>query len=453
MATLHHDHQGRGFIFVKGAPEQLLQRCATQWSPTGPASGFDVEHWERRVEHLGSQGYRVLAVAMKILPEQRLELNFSDVDEDLVFLGLCGLIDPPRPEATKAVATCQRAGIRVKMITGDHRVTAMAIAREVGLLNADNALTGHDINAMDDAELSARVDAVDVYARVTPEHKLRLVSLLQAQGHVVSMTGDGVNDAPALRRADVGVAMGQSGTEVAKESAEMVLTDDNFATIVNAVKEGRTVYDNLRKAILFILPTNGGEALVMLGAILLGFEQFPLSPVQILWVNMITAATLALALAFEPPERGIMRRPPRDPGEPVLSRLFLWRILFVSVILVIGTFGLFVWHLESGAGISYARTVAVNTLVAFEIFYLFSSRFILEPVLNRHGLFGNRYVLLAVGLLVIFQLGFTYIPTMQSLFGTAALDLKTWGVILLVASSVLWLVELEKAVVKHGLTH
>ena len=453
MATLHHDHQGRGFIFVKGAPEQLLQRCATQWSPTGPASGFDVEHWERRVEHLGSQGYRVLAVAMKTLPEQRLELNFSDVDEDLVFLGLCGLIDPPRPEATKAVATCQRAGIRVKMITGDHRVTAMAIAREVGLLNADNALTGHDINAMDDAELSARVDAVDVYARVTPEHKLRLVSLLQAQGHVVSMTGDGVNDAPALRRADVGVAMGLSGTEVAKDSAEMVLTDDNFATIVNAVKEGRTVYDNLRKAILFILPTNGGEALVMLGAILLGFEQFPLTPVQILWVNMITAATLALALAFEPPERGIMHRPPRDPGEPVLSRLFLWRILFVSVILVIGTFGLFVWHLESGAGISYARTVAVNTLVAFEIFYLFSSRFILEPALNRYGLFGNRYVLLAVGLLVIFQLGFTYIPTMQSLFGTAALDLKTWGVILLVASSVLWLVEFEKAVVKRGLKH
>ena len=368
-----------------------------------------------------------------------------------MFLGLCGLIDPPRPEAIEAVAVCQHAGIRVKMITGDHRVTAMAIARQVGLLNADNALTGHDINAMDDAELSSRVDAVDVYARVTPEHKLRLVSLLQARGQVISMTGDGVNDAPALRRADVGVAMGMSGTEVAKESAEMVLTDDNFATIVNAVKEGRTVYDNLRKAILFILPTNGGEALVMLGAILLGFEHFPLTPVQILWVNMITAATLALALAFEPPERGIMRRPPRDPGEPVLSRLFLWRILFVSVILVIGTFGLFVWHLESGAGIAYARTVAVNTLVVFEIFYLFNSRFILEPVLNRHGLFGNRYVLLAVGLLVIFQLAFTYIPTMQSLFGTAALDLETWAVILLVASSVLWLVELEKVAVTNGL--
>jgi calcium-translocating P-type ATPase len=427
MATLHHDHSGGCFVFVKGAPEQLLQRCASQWSPTGPSPSFDAGHWEQRMNELGSQGYRVLAVAMKTLSEHPVELNFDDVDENLVFLGLCGLIDPPRPEAIEAVATCQRAGIRVKMITGDHRLTAMAIAQQVGLIEAESALTGQDIAAMDDAELSARVEDVDVYARVTPEHKLRLVTLLQAQGRVVSMTGDGVNDAPALRRADVGVAMGLSGTEVAKESAEMVLTDDNFAAIVNAVKEGRTVYDNLRKAILFILPTNGGEALVMLGAIVLGFEQFPLTPVQILWVNMITAATLALALAFEPPERGIMRRPPRNPREPILTRLFLWRILFVSVILVVGTFGLFVWYLQGGAGIEYARTVAVNTLVAYEIFYLFNSRFILEPVLNRHGLLENRYVLLAVGLLVLFQLGFTYIPTMQSLFGTAALDLQTWG--------------------------
>jgi magnesium-transporting ATPase (P-type) len=440
-------------VFVKGAPEQLLQRCASQWTPTGPSSSFDAGHWEQRINELGSQGYRVLAVGMKTLSEHPVELNFNDIDEGLVFLGLCGLIDPPRPEAIEAVATCQRAGIRVKMITGDHRLTAMAIAQQVGLIKADSALTGQDIAAMDDAELSARVEDVDVYARVTPEHKLRLVTLLQAQGRVVSMTGDGVNDAPALRRADVGVAMGLSGTEVAKESAEMVLTDDNFATIVNAVKEGRTVYDNLRKAILFILPTNGGEALVMLGAIVLGFEQFPLTPVQILWVNMITAATLALALAFEPPERGIMRRPPRNPREPILTRLFLWRILFVSVILVVGTFGLFVWYLQSGAGIEYARTVAVNTLVAYEIFYLFNSRFILEPVLNRHGLLENRYVLLAVGLLVLFQLGFTYIPTMQSLFGTAALDLQTWGAIILVASSVLWLVELEKIAVKHSLKH
>ena len=449
MATLHHDHGGGRFVFVKGAPEQLLKRCASEWSPSGGTPGFDAASWEKHMEEMGSRGYRVLAVAMKPLSDHTGELNFDDIREDLVFLGLFGLIDPPRPEATEAVGTCQRAGIRVKMITGDHRVTAMAIAQQVGLINADSALTGQDIEAMDDEQLDARIADVDVYARVTPEHKLRLVTALQAQGRVVSMTGDGVNDAPALRRADVGVAMGLSGTEVAKESAEMVLTDDNFATIVNAVKEGRTVYDNLRKAILFILPTNGGEALVMLGAILLGFEHFPLTALQILWVNMITAATLALALAFEPPERGIMQRPPRDPREPILTRLFLWRILFVSVILVIGTFGLFVWQLQSGASIEYARTVAVNTLVAYEIFYLFNSRSILEPVLNRHGLLENRYVLLAVGLLIIFQLGFTYIPTMQSLFGTAALELETWGIIILVASSVLWLVELEKLLVKR----
>ena len=449
MATLHHDHEGGSFICVKGAPEQLLGRCTGQWCADGGDASFDRAHWEERMEALGRQGYRVLAVAMKPLSRHQAELNFSDVDDGLMFLGLCGLIDPPRPEAIEAVATCQRAGIRVKMITGDHAITAMAIAEQVGLVNTQHALTGREISDMDEAELARHVDEVDVYARVTPEHKLRLVSLLQARGRVVSMTGDGVNDAPALRRADVGVAMGQSGTEVAKESAEMVLTDDNFATIVNAVKEGRTVYDNLRKAILFILPTNGGEALVMLGAIVLGFQQFPLTPVQILWVNMITAATLALALAFEPPERGLMNRPPRDPSEPVLTPLFLWRILFVSIILVIGTFGLFVWQLEKGASIELARTVAVNTLVAYEIFYLFNSRFILDPVLNRHGLLENRYVLIAVALLIVFQLVFTYAPTMQALFGTAALDLQTWGVIILVASSVLWLVELEKLAVNR----
>ncbi|MCG6965699.1 MAG: cation-transporting P-type ATPase [Chromatiaceae bacterium] len=448
MATLHHSHLGESFVFVKGAPEPLLRRCGGIWSPEG-AAPLDIAGWEQRMEQLGAQGYRVIAVAMKQLPQQPGELTFDDIEQDLLLCGLCGLIDPPRPEAIDAVATCQLAGIRVKMITGDHRVTAQAIARQVGLLNTERVLTGQDIGAMTDAELAAQVEDVDVYARVTPEHKLRLVQLLQARGRVVSMTGDGVNDAPALRRADVGVAMGRSGTEVAKESSEMVLTDDHFATIVNAVKEGRTVYDNLRKAILFILPTNGGEGLVVLFAILLGFEQFPLTPVQILWVNMITAATLALALAFEPPEPGIMRRPPRDPREPVLTGLFQWRILLVSLILVAGTFGLFIWDQQRGGDIAHARTVAVNTLVMFEIFYLFNSRFILEPVLSRQGLFGNRYVLVAIGILLVFQLAFTYLPVMQSLFGTAALDLTTWAVISLVASSVLWLVELEKLAVRR----
>ena len=288
---------------------------------------------------------------------------------------------------------------------------------------------------------------MDVYARVTPEHKLRLVERLQAQGSVVAMTGDGVNDVPALKRADVGVAMGIKGTEAAKEAAEMVLADDNFASITHAVEEGRTVYDNLKKAILFILPTNGGEALVMLGAVILGFRQFPLTPVQILWVNMITAVTLALA--FEPPEPGVMRRPPRDPREPLLSPLLLWRIGFVSAILMVGTFGVFLWDLERGLGLDHARTAAVNTLVAFEIFYLFNSRYIKAPVLNRQGILGSRHVLAAVGLLILFQLAFTYLGAFQALFGSSAIDWATWVRIVLVASSVLFLVELEKLVIRR----
>jgi magnesium-transporting ATPase (P-type) len=402
------------------------------------------------MESLAAAGQRVLAVAVKPAEPHRSELDFQDVDGDLTLLGLFGLMDPPREEAIAAVRTCRNAGIRVKMITGDHAATARAIARQVGLANPDDALTGAQLDALDDAELRRRAQEVDIYARVTPEHKLRLVQLLQQSGAVVAMTGDGVNDAPALKRADVGVAMGINGTEAAKEAAEMVLADDNFASIANAVEEGRTVYDNLKKAILFILPTNGGEALVVLGAILFGFHEFPLTPVQILWVNMITAVTLALALAFEPPEPGVMTRPPRNARQPVLTALFLWRIAYVSLILTAGTFGLFLWEQYQGAPIEQARTVAVNTLVMFEIFYLFNSRYMTAPVLNREGLFGNRYVLYAVGLLLIFQLAFTYLPPMQTLFGTAAIDAGIWLRIVLVAASVLFIVELEKALVRRG---
>jgi len=450
MATLHHSHAGESFIFVKGAPESVLDMCAQQ----DTADGFeplDRMRWNERVEALADSGQRVLAVAAKTGQRHRTELEFADVDEDLVLLGLFGLMDPPREEAVQAVKACSAAGIRVKMITGDHGATAAAIARRVGLANPGSVLTGRDLDGMDDEALLQRVAEVDIYARVTPEHKLRLVQLLQDTGRVVAMTGDGVNDAPALKRADVGIAMGLKGTEAAKEASEMVLADDNFASIANAVEEGRTVYDNLKKAILFILPTNGGEALIVLGAILLGFHQFPLTPVQILWVNMITAVTLALALAFEPPEPGVMRRPPRDPREPVLTGLFLWRIAYVALILTGGTFGLFLWEMERGMSIEHARTVAVNTLVMFEIFYLFNSRYITAPVLNRAGLLGNRYVLFAVGILVLFQLAFTYLGPMQTLFGTASISPGIWGRIVLVASTVLVLVELEKAVVRRRL--
>jgi magnesium-transporting ATPase (P-type) len=452
MATLHHDHTGKGFIFLKGAPERLLTMCESEATESGHAP-LDQQRWQEEVEALARQGYRVLAIAEHCQLDGMNELRFKDVEKGLVLLGLLALIDPPRAESVTAVSTCQEAGIRVKMITGDHAVTAAAIAEQIGLVNTQRVLTGRELESIDDEKLHGLVSEVDVYARVTPEHKLRLVQAMQALGDVVAMTGDGVNDAPALKRADVGVAMGRNGTEVAKEAAEMVLVDDNFASIVHAVEEGRTVYDNIRKAILFILPTNGGEALVMLGAIVLGFHQFPLTPVQILWVNMITAVTLALVLAFDPPEAGVMQRKPRESDERLLSGLFIWRIAFVSLILMSGTFGLFLWALSVNDSVEHARTVAVNTLVMFEIFYLFNSRSVYGSAFNREAIFQNRYALPAVALLVLFQLAFTYFAPLQHLFGTASLDTKTWLFIVLVGSSVLFLVEAEKIVLRRWFYH
>jgi len=448
MATLHHNHTGDAFIFLKGAPERVLDMCAHQRAIDGDQP-LDKKYWLSRIEEMAQQGQRVLAIAFKSASYKQMELKFSDVENDLIILGMLGLIDPPRVEAIKAVQDCDKAGIRVKMITGDHSATAHAIAQQLNLVNADDVLTGQELELMNEEELRQRVLDVDVYARVNPEHKLLLVRLMQEQGLIVAMTGDGVNDAPALKRADVGTAMGQNGTEAAKEAAEMVLADDNFASIVHAVEEGRTVYDNLKKAILFILPTNGGEALIILVAILFGFHQLPLTPVQILWVNMITAVTLALSLAFEPPEQNVMLRPPRDAHEPMLTSHLIWRVVFVSVILMSGTFGLFLWEMERGMTIEHARTVAVNTLVMFEIFYLFNSRYITDSVLNWAGLTGNRYVLIAICVLIIFQLGFTYFAPMQSLFGTTAIDFNIWLRILFVSSSVLFLVELEKYFVRR----
>jgi len=448
MATLHHSHKGDAFIFLKGAPERVLEMCAQQRIVDGDQP-LDRVYWLARIEEMARQGQRVLAIAVKPTSNDHLELRFSDVENDLIILGMFGLIDPPREEAIEAVQSCDRAGIRVKMITGDHGDTARAIARQINLVNVDDVLTGQELGLMSEDDLRQRVQDVDVYARVNPEHKLLLVKLLQEKGLIVAMTGDGVNDAPALKRADVGIAMGHNGTEAAKEAAEMVLADDNFASITHAVEEGRTVYDNLKKAILFILPTNGGEALIILAAILLGFHQLPLTPVQILWVNMVTAVTLALSLAFEPPEQNVMRRPPRDAHEPMLTKHLIWRVAFVSVILMSGSFGLFLWEMGQGVSIEHGRTVAVNTLVMFEIFYLFNSRYITASVFNWAGLTGNRYVLIAIGILIIFQLGFTYLGPLQSLFGTTAIDFNVWIRILLVASSVLFLVELEKYFVRR----
>jgi magnesium-transporting ATPase (P-type) len=442
MATLHHNHDGHGFIYVKGAPERILEMCDRQRG-YGADEPLDAEYWHKRMEEIAGRGQRILALASRPATNSHRELRFQDVEKDLGLVGLFGLADPPRQEAIEAVAQCRSAGIQVKMITGDHAATARAVAAQLGLGNTAAVLTGRDLDALDGPQLASRIQDAHVFARTSPQHKLRLVEALQASGHVVAMTGDGVNDAPALKRADVGVAMGVKGTEAAKEAAEMVLADDNFASMAHAVEEGRTVYDNLKKSIVFILPTNGGEALTIVIAIALG-RLLPITAAQILWINMITAVTLALSLAFEAAERDVMRRPPRRRDEPILSGFVMWRVAFVSMILVSGTFGMFLWQREHGASVELARTAAVNTLVMFEVFYLFNARFLLASSFNRVGIFGSRSVLTAIGLVVVFQLLFTYAPPMQFLFQTEAIDAVTWAEIVAIASSVFFLVEVEK---------
>ncbi|OQK18712.1 carbonate dehydratase [Methyloprofundus sedimenti] len=447
MATLHHDHSGHGFTYIKGAPERLLEMCTKQRNGSED-SLLNRHYWLEQMQLMAQKGQRLLAIAMKADANQQRNLTFADLETGLTLLGIVGMIDPPRGEAILAVQQCQAAGIAVKMITGDHADTAAAIGTQLGLCTqGEDVLSGHEIETLSDKELQQAVSKINIFARSSPEHKLRLVKAMQANGDIVAMTGDGVNDAPALKRADVGTAMGQKGTEAAKEAAEMVLADDNFASLAHAVMEGRTVYDNLKKAILFILPTNGGEALVIMAAIMMG-RMLPITPVQILWVNMITAVTLALTLAFEPPEANVMLRPPRNAKEPLLTGRLIWRIVFVSLIIVTGTFGLFLWERLHGETIEHARTVAVNTLVMFEIFYLFNSRNIEGGIFNFEGIFGNRYALLAIVLLLIFQFAFTYLQVMQRLFGTVPINLGHWLLITLIAFSVLPLVELEKWVIR-----
>jgi magnesium-transporting ATPase (P-type) len=331
------------------------------------------------------------------------------------------------------------------MITGDHAVTARAIAGQLGFDNTLEALTGPEIETLTDQELGERVASVDVFARASPEHKLRLVEALQARGAVVAMTGDGVNDAPALKRADVGVAMGIKGTEAAKEAAQVVLADDNFASIASAVREGRTVYDNLKKTITFFLPINGGESLSIVVAILIGVT-LPITPLQVLWINMVSSLCLALALAFEPTEPDTMSRPPRSPDEPILSRFLVWRIAFVSTLFLIGIFSIFEWALSQGANIEKARTLAVNTLVVMEVFYLFSVRFLRTPSLTLRGIFGTPVVLASVTAVIVLQLVFTYAPFMERFFDTRPISLaEGWPVIM--AGVLLFIIlEIEKAI-------
>lgn len=443
MATLHHDHAGHAFVYVKGAPERVLELCRAQRS-RGEDRPLDLEYWHRRIEEAAAAGQRVLAAAFRAVEPGKRELLFAEVEQGgFTLLALFGLIDPPREEAVRAVARCRGAGIRVKMITGDHAVTARAIGAQLGIGDGVRALTGVELESMDQAALRRAVQEADVFARASPEHKLRLVEALQANGEVVAMTGDGVNDAPALKRADVGVAMGRKGTEAAKEVAAMVLADDNFASIAHAVEEGRTVYDNLRKAITFLLPINGGESLSLVAAILLG-ATLPVTPVQILWVNMVSSVGLALALAFEPTEPDVMRRPPRPVGEPILSGFLLWRIALVSALFLSGIFGMFQWALARGASVEEARTVAVNTLVAMEVFYLFSVRYLRTPSFTFEGVKGTRPVLIAVFTVFGLQLLFTYAPFMELFFDSRPLPFWRGVEVVTVGMAVLVVLEVEK---------
>jgi len=447
MATLHGDGE-RTVVYLKGALESLVPRCSLMLAADGETHPLDPDDIHRQAERMGEQGVRVLAFARLEPAGFTGELGHGSVGSGLTFLGLQGMIDPPREEAIRAIKVCLDAGIKIKMITGDHAVTAAAIARQVGLYGVQRtdeellALTGGELAELSDDELIEAAERTHVFARVAPEQKLRLVEALQARGHIVAMTGDGVNDAPALRQADIGVAMGISGTEVAKEAADMLLTDDNFSSIEAAVEEGRGVYDNLVKFIIWTLPTNLGEGLVILAAVFAGVR-LPITPVQILWINMTTAVLLGLMLAFEPKEPGLMNRPPLDPRKPLLTRELILRIVLVGFMLLVGAFGLFEWQLRQGSNLAVARTCAVNIFVFGEIFYLFNCRS-LRYSMFRVGLFSNRWVLGGVSSMVLLQLLFTYLPAMNSAFGSCPIGIKEWGVIIGASTIVYCVIECEK---------
>lgn len=449
-------------LYVKGAPEVVLAKSTHMLDASGQQVPLNAATVQRQLESMAKMGLRVLVLASSDLQDDTFNINHVDV-KNLTLLGLQGMIDPPRQEAIKAVRACQSAGIHVKMITGDHALTAQAIAREIGIAQkfgingsaqaspeGPKVITGCELAMLSDAQLIETADQMAVFARVTPEQKLRLVRALQAGGHIVAMTGDGVNDAPALKQADIGVAMGISGTEVAKEAADMVLTDDNFATIEAAVEEGRGVFDNLTKFIVWTLPTNMGEGLVILAAIVAGIA-LPILPVQILWINMTTAVLLGLMLAFEPKEPDIMQRQPRDPKSPILSSILIGRIFLVSLIMLVGAFGSFEWAIDKGtewgmdkaASQAHARTVAVNVFVMVELFYLFNCRSLTKSMFQI-GMFSNRLIWVGAGSMVALQMLFTYAPFMNQFFHSAPIGWDAWWRILLTALAAYLIIGSEK---------
>lgn len=416
-------------VLVKGAPDRLLDLSETQMTSDGETAPLDRAHWEEQIRQLSSEGLRVLAAAERSAGSADSEsLTLEGLGEELTFLGVVGIVDPPREEAVAAIEVCLAAGIQVKMITGDHVGTAAAIAHQMGLDNGAGAVSGTQLEEADDAELERLAAEHNVFARTSPEHKLRLVTALQARDEVVAMTGDGVNDAPALRRADVGVAMGVKGTEVTKEAAEIVLADDNFTTIEVAVEEGRRIYDNLRKAIIFLLPTNGAQSAVVLFAVALGWT-LPLTPLQVLWANMVTAVTLAFAFAFEPAERGLMQRKPRDPSKGIVGARHILQIAVVSLMIAAVTVGAFTWRISAGDDLETARTLATTVLVVCQAFYLFNVKALESTSLRCAPLFNNRVAWMCVIGLTVFQLLFVYAPPLQQVFDSTALS--PWHLLLI----------------------
>ena len=432
MAVLTEGPQGR-VTHVKGAPERVLRMC----------HGLDLHHWQDRADAMARRGLRVLALAEQSQGGARIEAK--TLEGGLSFLGLVGLIDPPRAEAIAAVAECRAAGIRVKMITGDHAGTAAAIAAQIGLANPDRVLTGADIATLDAAQLALEVASVDVFARTSPEDKLRLVTALQANGLSVAMTGDGVNDAPALKRADAGIAMGLKGSEAAKEAADLVLADDNFASIAAAVREGRTVYDNLKKVISWTLPTNAGEALVIVLALILGLS-LPMTAVQILWVNLITGITLGLALAFEPTEAGTMARPPRRRDAPILSGGLVWHVVLVAFLFLIAVFGMFSYAIDRGYSLALAQTMSMNTLVVLEIFHLFFIRNIHGTSLTLAAVRGTKVIWTVVVAVTVAQCAVTYLPFAQAILGTEPVSVADGILIIGIGLAFFAIIEIEKQI-------
>lgn len=434
MATLV-DYKGERMIFVKGAPDRLFDMASSE--------DFKQDYWDEKRKEIADRGQRVLGAGLKRVDSSKASIDHEDVEDGLTFLGLFGIVDPPRQEAIDAVAACRDAGIRIKMITGDHKDTAVAIAKELGM-EVEGAIEGRELTDMTDEEIKEASVHNDVFARTSPNDKLRLVKGLQENGLITSMTGDGVNDAPALKRADIGVAMGIKGTEVAKEASQMVLVDDNFKTIYNAVREGRRVYDNLKKTILFLLPTNGGQALLVAMSILLGAAA-PLSPVQILWVNMVVAITLSLAIAFEPLEESTMKRPPRPANVPLLSRYYIFRVTFVSIIIGGGSLWINYMLGDFDYSTEKLQTITLNAIVMAQLFHLYNCRTELAPAFNRH-FFDNKIAFLVSALLIALQLFITYVPFMHTLFGTAPLTWEDWIYPVAFGAVVFIIVEIEKAI-------